>query len=71
MKKLISLICLFAMAITFVAATIPMEVSMKGYKRPSACGYRIIEYGVGVNCNGDTVKLVQSKGFQMLSVEEK
>ena len=32
-----------------------------GEKKP-CYGYTIIEFGKGINCNGDTVKLVKLKG---------
>ena len=72
MKKVFFLLCIVAMAIIFVAATIPANsrTEMTG-KKNTACGYRIIEYGVGIDCNGDTVKLERTKGFQTISQSNK
>ena len=39
------------------------------HKKSSGCGYRIVEYGIGVNCNGDTIRLVKARGFQALATE--
>jgi hypothetical protein len=38
----------------------------KPRKSPS-CGYTIIEFGRGIDCNGDTVKLVKVNGMQVLA----
>jgi hypothetical protein len=35
-------------------------------KYSPACGYTIIEYGVGIDCNGDTVKIEKKHGAQIL-----
>jgi hypothetical protein len=64
MKKIFFLLSIAGMAMMFGAAVIPVKQTPK---KNSNCGYRIIEFGVGLNCNGDTVKLVKSKGFQRLS----
>ena len=71
MKKVFFLLSVVVMAIMFGAASIPAGLSVKQTpKKSSACGYRIIEFGVGLNCNGDTVKLVRSMGFQRLASQE-
>jgi hypothetical protein len=36
-------------------------------KKKSACGYTIIEFGKGVDCNGDTIKLTKVNGVQVRS----
>lgn len=36
-------------------------------KKNPSCGYTIIEYGKGIDCNGDTVKLVKVNGMQVLA----
>ena len=38
----------------------------KKYK-PS-CGYTIIEFGVGIDCNGDTVRIAKTTGAQALGI---
>jgi hypothetical protein len=35
-------------------------------KYSPSCGYTIIEFGVGIDCNGDTVKIVRKNGAQAL-----
>ena len=71
MKKIFFLLSVVVMAIMFGAASIPAGLSVKQTpKKSSACGYRIIEFGVGLNCNGDTVKLVRSMGFQRPASQE-
>lgn len=71
MKKIVFLLCVVVMAMMFGAASIPAGLRVKQVpKKSSACGYRIIEFGVGLNCNGDTVKLVRSMGFQRLASQE-
>jgi hypothetical protein len=47
-----------------VTATLPVE-SVKKHK-PS-CGYTIIEFGVGIDCNGDTVSISKTNGAQVLT----
>ena len=68
MKRTFYLLCIVGMATMFGGAAFTSESTVKkAPKRTSACGYRIIEFGIGVNCNGDTVKLVRSNGFQRLA----
>lgn len=31
-------------------------------------GYTVIEYGVGVDCNGDTVRLTKTKGHPVATI---
>jgi hypothetical protein len=40
-------------------------VTTKKYK-PS-CGYTIIEFGIGIDCNGDTVRITRTNGAQVVS----
>jgi hypothetical protein len=43
------------------------EPSVQSVRKYSpSCGYTIIEYGVGIDCNGDTVKTVKKNGAQVL-----
>jgi hypothetical protein len=68
MKKLILLLIVIGTAIALCAAVMPRKVKTKElHKKNVACGYTIIEFGIGVDCNGDTVKLEKSKGFQRLA----
>jgi len=45
------------------ARTTP-AATIKKYK-PS-CGYTIVEFGVGIDCNGDTVRITKTNGAQAL-----
>lgn len=36
-------------------------------KKSPSCGYTILEYGKGIDCNGDTVKLIKIEGVQVLA----
>jgi hypothetical protein len=36
-------------------------------KKKKCLGYTIIEFGKGIDCNGDTVKLVKVNGVQVLA----
>jgi len=36
-------------------------------KYSPSCGYTIVEYGVGIDCNGDTVRIVKKNGAQVLA----
>jgi hypothetical protein len=36
-------------------------------KHKPSCGYTIIEYGLGIDCNGDTVKISKTNGAQVLT----
>jgi hypothetical protein len=68
MKKMIVFLCGVGMALIFVAAALPSRMKPKqDTTKNTGCGYRIIEFGLAVNCNGDTVKLAKSKGFQQLA----
>jgi hypothetical protein len=43
------------------------EPSIQSVRKYSpSCGYTIIEFGVGIDCNGDTVKIVRKNGGQAL-----
>ena len=37
--------------------------------RKKCVGYTIIEFGKGIDCNGDTVKLVKRNGIQVLAAD--
>lgn len=36
-------------------------------KHKPFCGYTIIEYGIGIDCNGDTIRITKTTGAQVLS----
>ena len=39
-------------------------VNIKG-NQLTPCGYMIIEFGKGIDCHGDTIKLVKRNGIQV------
>ena len=72
MKKIFLTIWSVAMIIMLVGANVrDSEQSKPKVKKSSGCGYRIVEFGIGVDCNGDTVRLTKSKGFQSLAKQDR
>ena len=70
MKKIFLLFGVVVMLIVLLGADIRRQkeaaVVSENNKKP-CYGYTIIEFGKGINCNGDTVKLVKVKGGQELA----
>ena len=66
MKKLFVLVLVVLCLFVFVGASgisdFPSLLEPAG-KKPKCTGYTIIEYGKGVNCQGDTVMLHYRNGF--------
>jgi hypothetical protein len=53
------------------ATSTPPPTNVVAEKESKPCyGYTIIEFGKGINCNGDTVKLVKVNGGQQLATTE-
>jgi hypothetical protein len=72
MKKILVFLGVVVMAVILVAAGFPAPTKSKeDTNQNSGCGYRIVEFGVAVNCKGDTVKLTRTKGFQQLEFHKK
>jgi hypothetical protein len=68
MKRIFLTIWSVVMIIMLVGANVrETEQAKPRIKKSSGCGYRIVEFGIGVDCNGDTVRLTKSKGFQSLA----
>lgn len=71
MKRIIGSLGMIALAMLLAGVSfhIPVEntqaVTAKKYK-PS-CGYTIIEFGIGIDCNGDTVRITRTNGAQVVS----
>jgi hypothetical protein len=57
------LIVVFLIAADFKKESTTASLQVNIPKKP-CYGYTIIEFGKGINCNGDTVKLVKVKGGQ-------
>lgn len=74
MKTICLLFSVVLMLIMLVGADIrrEKEASVLPVVEKKPCfGYTIIEFGKGINCDGDTVKLVKVKGGQELARENK
>lgn len=65
----------FTVALMMIAASIVLsgisfrepEPAQSVRKYSPSCGYTIVEFGVGVDCNGDTVKIVKKGGAQVFT----
>ena len=70
MKKIFLLFSIVLMLVVLLGADIrrqkESELAPVPVEKP-CYGYTIIEFGKGINCNGDTVKLVKVKGGQELA----
>lgn len=65
MKKILLLFGIVLMLVVLLGADIrrKKEASLTSMDAKKPCyGYTIIEFGKGINCDGDTVKLVKVKG---------
>ena len=65
MKKIFLLFGIVLMLVVLLGADIrrKKEASLMSVDIKKPCyGYTIIEFGKGINCDGDTVKLVKVKG---------
>jgi hypothetical protein len=70
MKKILLLFSIVLMLVVLLGADIRRKKTAStlpvAEQRP-CYGYTIIEFGKGINCNGDTVKLVKVEGGQELA----
>jgi hypothetical protein len=70
MKKILLLFGIALMLVVLLGADIRRKkqaAMMTVVERRPCYGYTIIEFGKGINCNGDTVKLMKVKGGQELA----
>ena len=69
MKKIISSLCLTVVAVVLLGAYIRRNDSSQAIVpvKKKCIGFTIVEYGKGIDCNGDTVKLVRVNGVQVLA----
>lgn len=66
MKKLIFTVSVLVNVLLITAADFRSnEVAVKPVTKKPVCGYTIIEFGKGVDCNGDTIKLAKVNGVQV------
>ncbi len=65
MKKIILLFSIVLMLLVLLGTDIrrKKEIASSSAAETKPClGYTIIEFGKGINCDGDTVKLLKVKG---------
>ncbi|HYC84419.1 MAG TPA: hypothetical protein VEB86_04320 [Chryseosolibacter sp.] len=71
MRKIILTLSIIAAVILLLGADIRRNESstttLAAPKKKKCIGYTILEFGKGVDCNGDTVKLVKMNGIQVLA----
>jgi hypothetical protein len=67
MRKIILALSVIAMVILLLGADIRRNDSSKVALKKKCLGYTIIEFGKGLDCNGDTVRLVKKNGIQVLA----
>jgi hypothetical protein len=70
MRKIILAFSVIAMLIVLIGADIRRNDSSNiaiQVPKKKCLGYTIIEFGKGIDCNGDTVKLVKVNGVQVLA----
>jgi hypothetical protein len=73
MKKFVFALTVMITLVVMISANIERNhitpVASKKDKKP-CYGYTIIEFGKGIDCNGDTVKLVKVNGGQQLMMQQ-
>jgi hypothetical protein len=73
MKKIVLALPVMIILVVMIGADIERSelppVTSTVQKKP-CYGYTIIEFGKGINCNGDTIKLVKVNGGQQLMQQE-
>ena len=62
MKKIFLLFGIVLTLVVLLGADIRRKKEASVEEKKPCYGYTIIEFGKGINCNGDTVKLVKLKG---------
>jgi len=69
MRKIILALSFLTVLLAIVGADFRRdEHSLKVVIPKKKCvGYTIIEFGKGIDCNGDTVKLIKRNGIQVLA----
>ena len=72
MRKLIFGLSIPALALVLLGADVRRTESSNVtpiVPKKKCVGYTIVEFGKGVDCNGDTVKLVRVNGVQVLAAQ--
>jgi hypothetical protein len=72
MKKLILILSILSLVLVLVGADIrrndSSNLTVQTPTKKRCVGYTIIEFGKGIDCNGDTVALKRLNGVQVLAV---
>jgi len=70
MKRIIGSFGMIALAMLLAGVSFHSPVKsrpvMAEKKYKPSCGYTIIEFGIGIDCNGDTVRITRTNGAQVL-----
>jgi hypothetical protein len=75
MRKVVVALTVMIMLVVLIGADIrrtdaPKAQTLKAETTKKKCyGYTIIEFGKGIDCNGDTINLVRVDGIQRMQKE--
>jgi hypothetical protein len=72
MKKVFAALTVLILLVVMIGADIRRPegtASSKPSEKKRCYGYTIVEFGKGVNCKGDTIKLVRVDGIQRMEAE--
>jgi hypothetical protein len=74
MRKVVVALTVMVLLVVLIGADIrrpesPNAQTLKVETKKKCYGYTIIEFGKGVNCNGDTISLVRVDGIQRMEKE--
>jgi hypothetical protein len=69
MKKAAVVLAILILVVIMIGADMRKNTAVASpvIKKKPCYGYTIIEFGKGVNCNGDTIKLEKVRGGQELA----
>lgn len=66
MKKILFTVSILANLLLITAADFKSRPDkFARAKKQSVCGYTIVEFGKGVDCHGDTIRLTRVNGVQV------
>lgn len=72
MKRVLSLVAIgVSLCVMIIGADYRTSETTVDQARRKCMGYTIIEAGKGVDCNGDTIKLVRKHGYFQFESTEK
>jgi hypothetical protein len=73
MKKVVTTLSVLILLVVLIGADIRRKDSTSSTlvreKKEPCYGYTIIEFGKGIDCNGDTIKLIKVNGGQQRVIE--